>query len=62
PSPSSPVIPSLPPHQSPSPPQPQAAEGLSHLVQQEDTEVQEAVEVVTTAKLITDVVTAVATQ
>nr|GFA89977.1 hypothetical protein [Tanacetum cinerariifolium] len=34
PSPSSPVIPSLPFHQSPSPPQPQAAEGLSHLVQQ----------------------------
>nr|GEY94478.1 hypothetical protein [Tanacetum cinerariifolium] len=34
PSPSYPVIPSLPPHQSPSPPQPQAAEGSSHLVQQ----------------------------
>nr|GEU66143.1 synaptobrevin, longin-like domain protein [Tanacetum cinerariifolium] len=34
PSPSSPVIPSLLPHQSPSPPQPQAAEGSSHLVQQ----------------------------
>nr|GFA72786.1 hypothetical protein [Tanacetum cinerariifolium] len=148
PSPSSPVIPSLPPHQSPSPPQPQATEGSSHLVQQvldkcsafvlrveglenvnaaqqleiiklkarvkklerlnkvkssklrrlkkvgtsqrvessddvenvfnqgrmsvdmetdegvelEDTEVQEVVEVITTAKLITEVVTAVATQ
>nr|GEZ91883.1 hypothetical protein [Tanacetum cinerariifolium] len=34
PSPSSHVIPSLPPHQSPSPPQPQATEGSSHLVQQ----------------------------
>nr|GEZ98493.1 hypothetical protein [Tanacetum cinerariifolium] len=34
PSPSSPVIPSTPPHQSPSLPQQQAAEGLSHLVQQ----------------------------
>nr|GEZ78589.1 hypothetical protein [Tanacetum cinerariifolium] len=34
PSPSSPVIPSLPPHQSPSLPQPQAAKGSSHLVQQ----------------------------
>nr|GFB70492.1 retrovirus-related Pol polyprotein from transposon TNT 1-94 [Tanacetum cinerariifolium] len=34
PSPSSPVIPSSPPHQSPSPPQPQAAEGSSHLFQQ----------------------------
>nr|GFB89164.1 hypothetical protein [Tanacetum cinerariifolium] len=34
PSPSSPVIPSSPPHQSPSPPQPQAIEGSSHLVQQ----------------------------
>nr|GEX10301.1 hypothetical protein [Tanacetum cinerariifolium] len=34
PSPSSPIILSLPPHQLPSPPQPQAAEGLSHLVQQ----------------------------
>nr|GFA11373.1 hypothetical protein [Tanacetum cinerariifolium] len=34
PSPSSPVIPSTSPHQSPSSPQPQAAEGLSHLVQQ----------------------------
>nr|GEZ36144.1 hypothetical protein [Tanacetum cinerariifolium] len=34
PSPSSPVIPSLPPHQSHSPPQPQAAEGSSHLFQQ----------------------------
>nr|GEX57251.1 hypothetical protein [Tanacetum cinerariifolium] len=112
PSPSSPVIPSTPPHQSPSPPQPQAAEGSSHLVQQErinkvkssklrglkkvgtsqrvessedvetvfkhgriivdmetdegieleDIEVQEAVEVVTTAKLITKVVTTAATQ
>nr|GEZ71284.1 hypothetical protein [Tanacetum cinerariifolium] len=147
-SPSSPVILSSPPHQSPSPPQPQAAEGSSHLVQQvldkfsalvlrvgglenanvaqqleiiklkarvkklerlnkvkssklkrlmkvgtsqrvessgdvenvfnqgrmsvdietdegvelDDTEVQEAIEVVTTAKLITEVVTAVATQ
>nr|GFC15814.1 hypothetical protein [Tanacetum cinerariifolium] len=47
-------------HQSPSPPQSQAAEGSSTLVQQEDTEVQEAVEVVTTAKLITEVVTAAA--
>nr|GEZ85557.1 hypothetical protein [Tanacetum cinerariifolium] len=67
PSPSSPVIPSLPPHQSPFPPQPQATEGSSHLVQQvlsmqEDTKVQEAVKVVTTAKLITEVVTAAATQ
>nr|GFD19529.1 hypothetical protein [Tanacetum cinerariifolium] len=44
------------------PPQPQAAEGSSHLVQQEDTEVQETVEVVTTAKLIPEVVTAAATQ
>nr|GEV10356.1 hypothetical protein [Tanacetum cinerariifolium] len=34
PSPSSPVIPSLPPHQSPCPPQPQAAEGSSHVFQQ----------------------------
>nr|GEX73504.1 hypothetical protein [Tanacetum cinerariifolium] len=34
PSPPSPVIPSSPPHQSPSPPQSQAAEGSSHLVQQ----------------------------
>nr|GFA79232.1 hypothetical protein [Tanacetum cinerariifolium] len=34
PSPSSPVIPSTPPHQSPSPPQQQVAEGSSHLVQQ----------------------------
>nr|GEX76840.1 hypothetical protein [Tanacetum cinerariifolium] len=34
PSPSSLVIPSLPHHQSPCPPQPQAAEGSSHLVQQ----------------------------
>nr|GFB95787.1 hypothetical protein [Tanacetum cinerariifolium] len=34
PSPSSPVIPSTPPHQSPSPSQPQAVEGSSHLVQQ----------------------------
>nr|GFC06870.1 hypothetical protein [Tanacetum cinerariifolium] len=34
PSPSSPVIPSSPPYQSPFPPQPQAAKGLSHLVQQ----------------------------
>nr|GFA90603.1 hypothetical protein [Tanacetum cinerariifolium] len=33
PSPSSPVIPSLPPHQSPSPPQQQAAEGSSHVFQ-----------------------------
>nr|GFC39046.1 hypothetical protein [Tanacetum cinerariifolium] len=32
--PPSPVIPSTPPHQSYSPPQPQAAEGSSHLVQQ----------------------------
>nr|GFA38537.1 hypothetical protein [Tanacetum cinerariifolium] len=32
--PPSPVIPSTPPHQSPSPPQPQAEEGLSQLVQQ----------------------------
>nr|GFD17202.1 hypothetical protein [Tanacetum cinerariifolium] len=105
PSPSSPVIPSLPPHQSPCLPQPQDEEGLSHLFQQgrisvdmdqdegielvvdhekdvevkgrhaykqaeiynidldhslkvlsmqeDDTEVQEAVEVVTTAKLMT---------
>nr|GFD54296.1 hypothetical protein [Tanacetum cinerariifolium] len=30
----SPVIPSSPPHQSPSPPQPQAAEGSSHVFQQ----------------------------
>nr|GFB42672.1 hypothetical protein [Tanacetum cinerariifolium] len=62
PSPSSPVIPSH------SPPQLQAAEGSSHVFQQvlsmqeDDTEVQEAVEVVTTAKLITKVVTATATQ
>nr|GFA29102.1 hypothetical protein [Tanacetum cinerariifolium] len=34
PSPSSHIIPSSPPHQSPCPPQPQAAEGLSHLFQQ----------------------------
>nr|GEY38216.1 putative copia-type protein [Tanacetum cinerariifolium] len=34
PSPSSPVIPSSPPHQSPSPPQPQAAAGSSYLFQQ----------------------------
>nr|GEZ37136.1 hypothetical protein [Tanacetum cinerariifolium] len=34
PSPSSTVIPSLPPHQSPCPPQPQAAEGSSHMFQQ----------------------------
>nr|GEW59857.1 hypothetical protein [Tanacetum cinerariifolium] len=34
PSPSSPVISSLPPHQSPCPPQPQDAEGSSHLFQQ----------------------------
>nr|GFC74924.1 hypothetical protein [Tanacetum cinerariifolium] len=34
PSPSSPVIPSSPPHQSLSPPQPQAAEGSSHVFQQ----------------------------
>nr|GFD10636.1 hypothetical protein [Tanacetum cinerariifolium] len=33
-SPSSPVIPSSPPHQSPSPPQQQAAEGSSHVFQQ----------------------------
>nr|GFD40655.1 hypothetical protein [Tanacetum cinerariifolium] len=33
PSPSSSVIPSLPPHQSPCPPQPQDAEGSSHLFQ-----------------------------
>nr|GFC36386.1 hypothetical protein [Tanacetum cinerariifolium] len=32
--PSSPVIPSLPPHQSPCPPQPQAAKGSSHVFQQ----------------------------
>nr|GFC23157.1 hypothetical protein [Tanacetum cinerariifolium] len=129
PSPSSLVIPSSPHHQSPCPPQPQAAEGSSHLFQQEldtcsalvlrveglenanaaqqqeiitlkarvkklerlnkgrqadkqaeiynidldhsskvlsmqedDTKVQEAVEVVTTAKLITEVVTTAATQ
>nr|GEZ26860.1 putative ribonuclease H-like domain-containing protein [Tanacetum cinerariifolium]GEZ26867.1 putative ribonuclease H-like domain-containing protein [Tanacetum cinerariifolium] len=133
--PSSPAIPSTPPHQSPCPPQPQDAKGSSHLFQQvldtcsalvlrveddvenvfnqgrisvdmdqdegiellvdhekdaevegrhaeqaeiynidldhsskvlsmkeDDTEVQEAVEVVTTAKLITEVVTAAATQ
>nr|GFB86272.1 hypothetical protein [Tanacetum cinerariifolium] len=34
PSPSSPVIPSSPPHQSPCPPQPQDAEGSSHLFQE----------------------------
>nr|GFC82391.1 hypothetical protein [Tanacetum cinerariifolium] len=34
PSPSSSVIPSLPPHQSPSPPQQQATEGSSHVFQQ----------------------------
>nr|GFB45599.1 hypothetical protein [Tanacetum cinerariifolium] len=34
PSPSSPVIQSSPPHQSPCPPQPQDAEGSSHLFQQ----------------------------
>nr|GFD54306.1 hypothetical protein [Tanacetum cinerariifolium] len=34
PSPSSHVIPSLPPHQSPCPPQPQDAEASSHLYQQ----------------------------
>nr|GEY31733.1 hypothetical protein [Tanacetum cinerariifolium] len=100
PSPSSPVIPSTPPHQSPCPPQLQDAEGSSHLFQQvldtcsalvrrseglehdkvaqqleivklkakvlsmqeDDTEVQEVVEVVTTTKLITEVVTAAATQ
>nr|GFA41204.1 synaptobrevin, longin-like domain protein [Tanacetum cinerariifolium] len=95
------VIPSLPPHQSPCSPQPQDAEGSSHLFQQDegielvvdqekdvevegrhadkqakmynidldhsskvlsmqedDTEVQEAVEIVTTAKLMIEVVTA----
>nr|GEY40998.1 hypothetical protein [Tanacetum cinerariifolium] len=114
PSPSSPIIPSSPPHQSPCPPQPQDVEGSSHLFQQvldtcfalvlrveglenanaaqqleivklkargrnivdmdqdegielvvdheKDAEVQKAVEVVTTAKLITEVVTAAATQ
>nr|GFB55883.1 hypothetical protein [Tanacetum cinerariifolium] len=95
PSPSSHVIPSLPPHQSPCLPQPQDAEGIELVVdhendvevegrhvdkqakiynidldhsskvlsmQEDDTEVQEAVEVVTTAKLITEVVTAAATQ
>nr|GFC16056.1 hypothetical protein [Tanacetum cinerariifolium] len=136
PSPSSPIIQSLPPHQSPCPPQPQDAEGLENAnaaqqleivklkarvkkleklnkvkssklrrlkkdegielvvdyekdvevegrhvdkqakiynidldhsskvlsMQKDDTEVQEAVEVVTTAKLITEVVTAAATQ
>nr|GFB49430.1 hypothetical protein [Tanacetum cinerariifolium] len=95
PSPSSPVIPSSPTHQSPCPPQPQDVEGSSHLFQQEkdaevdgrhadkqaeiynidldysskvlsmqkdDTEVQEVVEVVTTAKLMTEVVTTAATQ
>nr|GFC34196.1 hypothetical protein [Tanacetum cinerariifolium] len=76
PSPSSPVIPSSPPHQSPYPPQPQDGEDkhadiynidLDHSskvlsMQEDDTEVQEAVEVVTTAKLITEVVTAAATQ
>nr|GEZ52989.1 hypothetical protein [Tanacetum cinerariifolium] len=98
--PPSPVMPSLPPHQSPRPPSPQAAEGSSLLVQQvldkcsalvlrdaeiegrqadiqaeiynidldnsskvlsmqkDDAKVQEAVEIVTTAKLITEVVTA----
>nr|GFC35999.1 hypothetical protein [Tanacetum cinerariifolium] len=34
PSPSSPVIPSTPPHQSPCPPEPQAIEGSSQLIQQ----------------------------
>nr|GFB76255.1 hypothetical protein [Tanacetum cinerariifolium] len=114
PSPSSPVIQSSPPHQSPCPPQPQDAEGLENAnatqqlkivklkarveklerlnkvkssklrrlkkvgtsqrvessddvknvfsMQEDDTEVQEVVEVITTAKLITEVVTAVATQ
>nr|GEZ10852.1 retrovirus-related Pol polyprotein from transposon TNT 1-94 [Tanacetum cinerariifolium] len=115
--PPSPIIPSTPPHQSTSPPQPQPTEGSSHLVQQvldkcsalvlrvegletanvaqqlefirlkarvkklerlhkgrisvdvdegieleEDTKVQEVVEVVNAAKLITEVVTAAATQ
>nr|GFD26452.1 hypothetical protein [Tanacetum cinerariifolium] len=34
PTPSSPIIPSSPPYQSPCPPQPQAAEGSSHVFQQ----------------------------
>nr|GFA77047.1 hypothetical protein [Tanacetum cinerariifolium] len=90
PSPSSLVIQSLPPHQSPCSPQPQDAEvdqekdaevegrhadkqaeiyniDLDHSskvlsMQEDDTEVEEAVEVVTTAKLITEVVTAAPTQ
>nr|GFB04378.1 hypothetical protein [Tanacetum cinerariifolium] len=76
PSSSSPVIPSSPPHQSPCPTQPQAVEDkqaeiynidLDHSskvlsMQEDDTEVQEAVEVVTTAKVITEVVTTAATQ
>nr|GFA99141.1 hypothetical protein [Tanacetum cinerariifolium] len=85
PSPSSLVIPSSPPHQSPSLPQPQVAKGLetANATQQleivklkarvkgvivqsntkeDDTEVQKAVEVVTTAKLIAEVITAAATQ
>nr|GFD36804.1 hypothetical protein [Tanacetum cinerariifolium] len=65
PSPPSSVIPSSPPHQPPCPPQSQDAEAelynldLDHSskvlsMQEDDTEVQEAVEIVTTAKLMTE--------
>nr|GFC06722.1 hypothetical protein [Tanacetum cinerariifolium] len=72
--PPSPVMPSSPPHQSPRPPSPQAAEDIQAEIyninldnsskvlsmQKDDAKVQEAVEIVTTAKLITEVVTAAA--
>nr|GFB17755.1 hypothetical protein [Tanacetum cinerariifolium] len=64
--------PSSPPHQPPCPPQPQDVEGSSLLFQQvlatcsalalRVEEVQKAIEIVTTAKLMTEVVTAAATQ
>nr|GEY93869.1 uncharacterized mitochondrial protein AtMg00810-like [Tanacetum cinerariifolium] len=46
PSPSSPVIPSSPHHQSPCPPQPQAAEGSSHVFQQETANAAQQLEIV----------------
>nr|GEU89031.1 hypothetical protein [Tanacetum cinerariifolium] len=58
--PPSPVIPSSPPHQSPGSSPSQAAEGSSIL--EDDAEVQEAVEIVTTAKLMNEVVIAATTQ
>nr|GEW67543.1 hypothetical protein [Tanacetum cinerariifolium] len=67
PSPSSPIIPSSPPHQSPWLKAEIYNIDLDHSskvlsMQEDDTEVQKAIEVVTTAKLITEVVTAAATQ